>query len=82
MIDQLALWPGRDLRCWQRIENVLIHAVAARTVVACDRWKRLDRVEDVGDVGRLQDAENVSNESPMIVESRLGVVGPVQREVR
>jgi hypothetical protein len=47
MMDHHAPRPGRDLCTWERVEGVLVNIVAARTVVASERLKRLDRVEDV-----------------------------------
>jgi hypothetical protein len=43
--------------------GVLIDVVTDRTVVACDRVKRLDRAYDIADVGALGDAANVGHGS-------------------
>ena len=59
VMDHLAPSSGRDLCPWERVERVLIDVVAARTVVAGDRLKRLNRVEDVADVGSFGEAVNV-----------------------
>jgi hypothetical protein len=56
LVDHLAPRPRRDLRSRERVEAVLVEVVAARFVVACERLKRLDRVEDIARVWAFGDA--------------------------
>jgi hypothetical protein len=50
LMDHVAPRFGRDLRSRDRIEGMLIDVVAARTMVVCERFKRLDRVEDISEL--------------------------------
>ena len=61
MMNHLAPRPSRDLCPWERVEGVLVDVVAARTVVARERLKRLDRVEDVADVAAFGDVVAVGH---------------------
>jgi hypothetical protein len=49
-MDHLAPRFRRDVRSEERREGMHVNVVSARTVVAGERCKRLEQVEDVADI--------------------------------
>jgi hypothetical protein len=46
---------------WERLKRVLINVVAVRTMIVGKRRKRLDRVEDLANVGTFGDTVKVGH---------------------
>jgi hypothetical protein len=81
-MNYIAPRPGRDLCPWERFEGVFVDVVAARTVVACERSKRLDRVENVADVWAFGDAKATGHGVTEERGNQRSGPGPLLRRVR
>jgi len=78
MMDYLAPRTGRSFRAREWVEGVLIDVIAARTMVAGECLKSLDRVNEIAEVRALGDAVNVSHgvtgtSNPRILIRRCGL---------